>query len=818
MVLRSGICGLSPPRILPSLLVVVALVGLLPVLRSHGLQLSPTASTIRSSEPPRERSIGDVTTAPPEVTPESRPVNHSVTDHGMKPRKAFPVLGIDYTHVRTPFEISLWILLACLMKIGFHVIPTISSIVPESCLLIVVGLLVGGLIKGVGETPPFLQSDVFFLFLLPPIILDAGYFLPLRQFTENLGTILIFAVVGTLWNAFFLGGLMYAVCLVGGEQINNIGLLDNLLFGSIISAVDPVAVLAVFEEIHINELLHILVFGESLLNDAVTVVLYHLFEEFANYEHVGIVDIFLGFLSFFVVALGGVFVGVVYGVIAAFTSRFTSHIRVIEPLFVFLYSYMAYLSAELFHLSGIMALIASGVVMRPYVEANISHKSHTTIKYFLKMWSSVSETLIFIFLGVSTVAGSHHWNWTFVISPPWLYPASMRDRVLGVLGLTWFINKFRIVKLTPKDQFIIAYGGLRGAIAFSLGYLLDKKHFPMCDLFLTAIITVIFFTVFVQGMTIRPLVDLLAVKKKQETKRSINEEIHTQFLDHLLTGIEDICGHYGHHHWKDKLNRFNKKYVKKCLIAGERSKEPQLIAFYHKMEMKQAIELVESGGMGKIPSAVSTVSMQNIHPKSLPSERILPALSKDKEEEIRKILRNNLQKTRQRLRSYNRHTLVADPYEEAWNQMLLRRQKARQLEQKINNYLTVPAHKLDSPTMSRARIGSDPLAYEPKEDLPVITIDPASPQSPESVDLVNEELKGKVLGLSRDPAKVVEEDEEDDGGIMMRSKEPSTPGTDDVFTPAPSDSPSSQRIQRCLSDPGPHPEPGEGEPFIPKGQ
>lgn len=69
---------------------------------------------------------------------------------------------------------------------------------------------------------------------------------------------------------------------------------------------------------------------------------------------------------------------------------------------------------------------------------------------------------------------------------------------LGVLVLTWFINKFRIVKLTPKDQFIIAYGGLRGAIAFSLGYLLDYKHFGMRDMFLTAIITVIFFTVFVQ--------------------------------------------------------------------------------------------------------------------------------------------------------------------------------------------------------------------------------------------------------------------------------------------------------------------------------
>lgn len=116
--LWSGICGLSPPRIFPSLLVLVALVGLLPVLRSHDLQSSPTASTIRGSEPPRERSIGDVTTAPPESPPESRPVNHSVTEHSMKTRKAFPVLGIDYSHVRTPFEISLWILLACLMKIG----------------------------------------------------------------------------------------------------------------------------------------------------------------------------------------------------------------------------------------------------------------------------------------------------------------------------------------------------------------------------------------------------------------------------------------------------------------------------------------------------------------------------------------------------------------------------------------------------------------------------------------------------------------------------------------------------------------------------
>ncbi|XP_059364540.1 sodium/hydrogen exchanger 1-like [Carassius carassius] len=718
-------------------------------------------------------------------------------------KKSFPVLSLDYENVRLPFEISLWVLMASLMKLGFHLIPRLSSIVPESCLLIVVGLLVGGLIKLVGEVPPVLESKIFFFYLLPPIILDAGYFLPIRQFTENLGTILMFAVVGTLWNAFFVGGLLYGVCQLKSADLPDVNLLSCLLFGSILSAVDPVAVLAVFEEIHINELLHILVFGESLLNDAVTVVLYHLFEEFSSANTITATDVFLGVVCFLVVSLGGIVVGAIYGLLAAFTSRFTSHTRVIEPLFVFVYSYMAYLSAEVFHLSGIMALIACGAVMRPYVEANISHKSHTTIKYFLKMWSSVSDTLIFIFLGVSTVAGPHEWNWIFVGATLFF---CLVARVLGVIGLTFVINKFRIVKLTSKDQFIIAYGGLRGAIAFSLVYLLKCEHFPRKNMFLTAIITVIFFTVFVQGMTIRPLVDLLAVKKKQETKRSINEEIHTQFLDHLLTGIEDICGHYGHHHWKDKLNRFNKKYVKKCLIAGERSKEPQLIAFYHKMEMKQAIELVESGGGSKLPSAMpSTVSMQNIQPKRSSQERALPQLSKAREEEIRKILRTNLQKTRQRLHSYNRHTLIADPYEDGWNEMLIRRKKMKDLEKKMKNYLTVPAPPSDSPSIARARLTSDPQGRGLKSAtkiIPSIKVDLVSPQNPESFNVEDE---------FRQKGSQPKESKEEDGGLTM--KVPSSEKQKKDKTP---DEEPQQRLMRCLSDPGPAAEEEEeDDPFLP---
>lgn len=91
-------------------------------------------------------------------------------------------------------------------------------------------------------------------------------------------------------------------------------ILDMFLFSSLISAVDPVAVLAVFEEIHVNEILYIVVFGESLLNDAVTVVLYHMSEAYSKIgiENLNVTHVAKGVTQFFVVALGGTLIGNVF--------------------------------------------------------------------------------------------------------------------------------------------------------------------------------------------------------------------------------------------------------------------------------------------------------------------------------------------------------------------------------------------------------------------------------------------------------------------------------------------------------------------------
>ncbi|OCT95269.1 sodium/hydrogen exchanger 2 [Xenopus laevis] len=570
------------------------------------------------------------------------------------------VFTLDYPHVQIPFEITLWILLASLAKIGFHLYHRLPTIVPESCLLILVGLVLGGIMFGVNEkSPPAMKTDVFFLYLLPPIVLDAGYFLPTRSFFDNAGTIFWYAVVGTLWNAVGIGISLFGICQIEAFGLSNISLLQCLLFGSLISAVDPVAVLAVFENIHVNEQLYILVFGESLLNDAITVVLYNLFKSFCEMKTIETSDVFSGIASFFLVGIGGFLIGIIFGFVAAFTTRFTRNIRVIEPLFVFLYSYLSYLTAEMFHLSGIVAITTCAVSMKKYVEENVSQKSYTTIKYFMKMLSSVSETLIFIFMGVSTVGQNHEWNWAFVCFTLFF---CLFWRAVGVFILTHIINFFRTIPLTAKDQFIIAYGGLRGAICFALVFLLPDSVFPRKKLFITAVIVVIFFTVFIQGITIRPLVEFLNVKRADKKQQIISEEIHNRFLDHVKAGVEDICGHWGHNYCKDKFKRFDEKFLRKLLIK-ENEPTSSIVSLYKKLEIKQAIEMAETG-LSRDPSlsSLSTYEKQKVKP-----------LSPIEVNDMRDMLTKNLYQIRQRTLSYNRHNLAGGTSEKQAKEILIRR-------------------------------------------------------------------------------------------------------------------------------------------------
>ena len=163
--------------------------------------------------------------------------------------------------------------------------------------------------------------------------------------------------MNTLFNTILIGVTLYAFNYTGLYAGTNFELLHCFVFAALISAVDPVAVIATFVEIGVNDMLYIIVFGESLLNDGVAVVLYRIFATFSEQgsENVEVVDGFLGIASFFVVALGGTLIGIIFGFVGSFTTRFTEHIRILEPMIVIAYSYLAYLTADMCSTSGILS-------------------------------------------------------------------------------------------------------------------------------------------------------------------------------------------------------------------------------------------------------------------------------------------------------------------------------------------------------------------------------------------------------------------------------------------------------------------------------
>ncbi|CAD5233833.1 unnamed protein product [Bursaphelenchus xylophilus] len=209
----------------------------------------------------------------------------------------------------------------------------------------------------VDETVYFLNSNVFFLYLLPPIIFDAGYFMPNRLLFENFGSVMMFAVVGTIWNTVAIGGTLSLLSQYTNLFNVNVSSVESFLFSSLISAVDPVAVITVFEEIHVNAFLFINVFGEALFNDGIAAVLFQIFNKMTtvgtanlNAQHFAVFG-----SSFFAVALGGALIGVIFAFVIALATKCTQRVRVVGPVFVFVIPYISYLVAEMTGFSAILA-------------------------------------------------------------------------------------------------------------------------------------------------------------------------------------------------------------------------------------------------------------------------------------------------------------------------------------------------------------------------------------------------------------------------------------------------------------------------------
>lgn len=332
--------------------------------------------------------------------------------------------------------------------------------IPESAAAILVGLIVGALAKLAYDTREELdfltfEPELFFFLLLPPIIFEAGYSLRKREFFANFWTISLFAVFGTIVSTFVIGYLVYMLGLLGLIKIDKSSALEPLIFGALISSVDPVATLSIMgnPELSCEPLLYNLVFGESVLNDAVAIVLFKTFaayhesgKEFSSEALPGLM------LYFFVTSVGSIFVGLVFGLICSYLCKHTQMRKYpeYEIAMIFLFAYGSFSFAESVELSGIMSLFVCSVVLSHYNSFNLSATSQVTAHYTFKCMSVLSEFFVFLYIGMGFFTGKFKdWNFPFIFIA---FLFCVVARFLNIFPFSAIANLFRSHPIPLKMQ------------------------------------------------------------------------------------------------------------------------------------------------------------------------------------------------------------------------------------------------------------------------------------------------------------------------------------------------------------------------------
>ncbi|KAL2325468.1 hypothetical protein Fmac_024526 [Flemingia macrophylla] len=246
------------------------------------------------------------------------------------------------------------------------------------------------------------SEDLFFLYLLPPIIFNAGFQVKKKQFFKNFTTILLFGVIGTVISFCLIS--VGALLLIQRIGISNLGIKDYLAIGAILSATDSVCTLQVLNQDE-TPFLYSIVFGEGVVNDATSIVLFNSVQslDFSSIDAITALKLLGTFLYLFFTSTA---LGIVVGLLSAYiikTLYLGRHSTDREVALMMLMAYLSYIIAELLSLSGILTIFFCGIVMSHYTWHNVTGSSRTTTRHSFATISFIAETFIFIYVGMDAL-------------------------------------------------------------------------------------------------------------------------------------------------------------------------------------------------------------------------------------------------------------------------------------------------------------------------------------------------------------------------------------------------------------------------------
>ncbi|XP_011634114.1 sodium/hydrogen exchanger 7 isoform X7 [Pogonomyrmex barbatus] len=346
------------------------------------------------------------------------------------------------------------------------------------------------------------DPEIFFNIILPPIIFHAGYSLKRRYFFRNLGAILMYALIGTSISAFVIGALMYAFVQLIPHLSTSFTFLDTLYFGALISPTDPLTIISIFNDLHVDVNLYALVFGESVLNDAVAIVLSGSIQNYAEryqsgsggFETVAFFQAFGDFVGIFSLSL---FIGATMGCITALLTKFTRvrDFPLLESALFVLMSYSTFLIAEAADLTGVVAVLFCGICQAHYTYNNLSPDSRQRTKQLFELLNFLAENFIFSYIGVSMFTfPKHHFDPGFIFAG---FLCALLGRAANVYPLSFILNLARKPKISLNYQHMLFFAGLRGAMSFALAIRNTVSDARQAMLTTTSLIVIL--TVILQG-------------------------------------------------------------------------------------------------------------------------------------------------------------------------------------------------------------------------------------------------------------------------------------------------------------------------------
>lgn len=415
----------------------------------------------------------------------------------VQPSGSFTAHGFNYV------MIQLMVLLTVSVAVAAY---AYHKKIPYSIPLVIIGIVLGMInLPIIDESKDFItNSEVFQIFVLsiflPALLGEATLKLPFHHLRENKAPILALAIGGTL--------ITYIVIGFASYYLLGVSVIVAFTFAALMSPTDPISVLQIFKPLGVHKKMNAIMEGESLLNDGVGVVLFKISSIYLlAYMELGAAGLGQGLLLFLKFAIGGLVIGLIMGYIGSISiKRIDSYpLEIAISVIVF---FGSFLIGETVEVSGVIAVVVAGLLFGNYGgKIGMSPVTKLNIYNFYDVIAFIANSIIFLMVGLEISRIDVQGKWGMIVLG--IIIVLIGRSVAVYTSLAW-------VKEIPSNwKHILNYGGLKGSLSIALALSLPRTFEGREDIIVLTF-SVVIFSLLVQGLTIKPLINKLGIIEKQD--------------------------------------------------------------------------------------------------------------------------------------------------------------------------------------------------------------------------------------------------------------------------------------------------------------